>query len=310
MKRLLTSLLFGQSLRHRPVAINPLDQQPVRAVAIADGAEHDITTRLFPISLNPLLLGIAAAEPAPHTEMTIRMEDRSSSEVVGELHAKKQKFMNFHNRITLFRPTSASVRCIPARVLAWRYALAWQQARRNLRDPHAFHMSFADLVALNVFYMMPRPVYLISVIHEDSSNIFPMDLVGPLGDDRFVLALRLTSPAVELMLKSGRFVAAGAPAAMKPEIYQLGAHHKKRSVDWDALPVSLAPSPNFAIPTLSNALGIRELKVVHSEPQGSHMVFVTSVANQTTAPNEPQLCHVSDMYARWRALQERPFVDA
>ncbi len=214
------------------------------------------------------------------------------------------------SRITLLRPTCKFVRCVPAPLLAWRYALAWKQARRNLRDPHAFHMSFADLLALNVFYMMPRPVYLISVVHEHASNIFPMDLVGPLGADRFLLALRLTSPSVELMRNSGQFVAAGAPAAMKPAIYELGAHHKKRSVNWDALPFALDPSPGFGIPTLSNALGIRELEVVHSEPRGSHMVFVTSVANQTATRDEPQLCHVSDMYARWRALQGRPFVDA
>ena len=171
-------------------------------------------------------------------------------------------------------------------------------------------MSFADLKALNVFYMMPRPVYLISVVHGEASNVFPMDLVGPLGDDLFLLALRLTSPSVELIGKSGRVVAASAPAAMKEQVYHLGAHHKKRSIDWDALPFAVEPSPVFAMPTLSGPVGLRELEVLHSEPVGSHMLFVTSVANQIGEADEPQLSHVSDMYAHWRARHGRSFADA
>jgi flavin reductase (DIM6/NTAB) family NADH-FMN oxidoreductase RutF len=195
-------------------------------------------------------------------------------------------------------------------LLAWKYLLAWRQVLRNARDPNAFKMSFADLRALNVFYMMPRPVYLISTVHDDASNIFPMDLVGPLGDDKFLLALRRTSPSVELMRRSERMVAAGAPAALKAQVYELGAHHKKRSIDWGALPFAIEPSAEFQIPTLGGALGVRELQVIATEPVGSHMVFVTSVATQSFAGDTPQLCHVSDMYARWRQQQGWAFADA
>ena len=310
MKRLILSVLLGQSIRHRPVALRRLEQQPVRAIATIDGGGRDITAMLFPISLNPLLLGIAPAVAIPD-QPTIGFEDRQSSRLLGLLRAPNVGSIDHpRGKIAVLRPTHASVRCIPAPLLAWRYALAWRQAQRNLKDAHAFHMSFADLKALNVFYMMPRPVFLISVVHEDASNIFPMDLVGPLGGDLFLLALRLTSPSVELIRKSGRIVAAGAPAAMKEQVYRLGAHHKERSIDWDSLPFAVEPSPAFGIPTFSGPLGLRELEVLQSEPIGSHMLFVTSVANRIGAADEPQLCHVSDMYAHWRARHGRRFVDA
>lgn len=310
MRRLIASVLFGQSLRHRPVALAPSEQKPVAAMAALDGAERDISAMLFPIALSPLLLGLASAEDAP-AQLTIRMVDRASSQVLGSLDGIRAGAIDHPaGRITLLRPRHASVRCIRGALLGWRYALAWRQAQHNLKDPHAFHMSFADLRALNVFYMMPRPVYLISTVHADASNIFPMDLVGPLGEGMFLLALRLTSPSVELMRESGRIVAAGAPAAVKQAVYQLGNHHKKRSIDWDTLPVAVEPSPKFGIPTPSGPLGVRELEVIHSEPIGSHMLFVTTVAAQSSGADTPQLCHVSDMYAHWRAKHGRPFVDA
>jgi flavin reductase (DIM6/NTAB) family NADH-FMN oxidoreductase RutF len=308
MKKLLLPLLLGQSLRHRPIALRRGERHPVRAIASGQAWERDVTAQLFPMSLNPLILGLAGESTAPRS---IRMEDPASGKRLGTIvTAPHGQIDHPGGRLALLRPTICSVSCVPEHLLMWRYALAWRQARRSLRDPNAFHMSFADLRALNVFYMLPRPVYLISVVHEDASNIFPMDLVGPLGDDLFVLALRRTSPSVELMRQSGQIVAAGAPASMKREVYSLGIHHKRSSVDWNALPLSVQPSPLFGIPTPSQGLGVRELEIVHSEPIGSHMLFVTSVARKSGDVDEPQLAHVSDMYARWSARHGRPFDNA
>lgn len=312
MKRLISALLFGQSLRHCPVALRPSEQRPVRAIAVGGGAEQDVTANLFPMSLSPLILGLARDRHEAEPTATIRMEDIASCHVLGSIAVSAAGSIDHAGaRIELLRPTASSVRCMGPGSLAWKYLLAWRQARRNARNPHAFKMSFADLRALNVFYMMPRPVYLISTVHEDASNIFPMDLVGPLGGDGFLLALRQTSPAVELMRGSGRIVAAGAPAALKPAVYALGAHHAKRSIDWRALPFAAEPSPEFKIPTLRGALGLRELRVIATKPVDSHMVFVTSVATEAAAAADaPQLCHVSDMYAHWRAREGRPFTAA
>jgi flavin reductase (DIM6/NTAB) family NADH-FMN oxidoreductase RutF len=188
--------------------------------------------------------------------------------------------------------------------------LARRQARLTARRPGAVAMDFADLKALNVFYMMPRPVYLVTVIDEGGDNLFPMDLVGPLGDELFLLALRRTSPSIAPMREGRRIVLSGMPARLKEAVYRLGAHHKEAGIDWRALELATRPSPLFGWPVPADALDGRELEVLQSEAIGSHVLFVTRVAGQARFGDEPQLCHVSDMYARWRSAQCRPFADA
>jgi flavin reductase (DIM6/NTAB) family NADH-FMN oxidoreductase RutF len=311
MKRVLARLVAGQSLRHRAVALSPAEQRPVRAIATMRGVDTDVTARLFPTSLSPLLLGAArAAGDEPVGALELRMADAESGETLAHLAlAPAGLFEHPLGCLDLLRPTSWSVRCIGNADLAWRYLLAWRHARAQARVPNAFRMTLADLKALNVFYMMPRPVYLVSVAHERTSNLFPMDLVGPFDEDQFYLALRLTSPSVATMRASGRIVVSGVPASLAAAAYQLGTHHKKAAVDWEALPFTVEPSPRFGIPAPGNPLGQRELAIVHSEAVGSHMLFATRIAGERAPADAPQLCHVSDMYASWRDALRRPFAD-
>jgi len=212
--------------------------------------------------------------------------------------------------LDLFRPTGAAVSCVPWPYQAWRYVTAWRRVQTNARQPHAFHMDFADLKALNVLYILPRPVHLVTVVHGAKDNLFPMDLVGPLGDELFLLALRKTSPSIELMREGGKIVLSAMPARLKDAVYRLGAHHKTIAVDWTALEFATRPSPLFGWPVPVDALDVRELEVRQCEEIGSHVLFVTRVAGLSRGGDGPQLCHVSDMYARWRAAQGRPFADA
>jgi flavin reductase (DIM6/NTAB) family NADH-FMN oxidoreductase RutF len=315
MKRIVGALVIGQSLRHRPVSLHPDEQRPVRAGLRTGRGSRDVTPSLFPVSLDPLLLGLWSAEgdapdPAIGTAAGLRLHDAASGTEVGSLRLRAERVLaGPGGGVLLLRPTRSAARCVPAADRAWRYLLAWRQARRNAKVPNAFQMTFADLRALNVFYMMPRPVFLVSVVHGDASNIFPMDLVGPVGDDTFLLALRRTSPAIELMRASGRIVVSSIPAAFKAHAYQLGVHHKAKSIDWSRLPFAVEPSPVFGTPVPAEAFRVRELEVRQSVEVGSHVFFFTRVAGDLRRADAPQLCHVSEMYARWRAAQNRPFVD-
>ena len=312
MIRLLRRIAGGESLRHRPVALRPAEQQPVRAFVRSTAGQRDVTAQLFPISLSPLLLGLARSTEAPPAgAVDIGFRDAVSGEWLGLLELVPAGQIMLDGRtLDLLHPTASRVSCASPATLLWRYGLAWRQNQLNARRPHSFRMSLPDLKALNLFYMMPRPVHLVSVLHKRAGNIFPMDLVGPLGDDLFLLALRLTSPSIEPICAGGRIVVSGAPAAMKEAAYQLGLHHKAPMVDWDGLPIQVAPSPLFGVPAPVAALGLRELEVRHFQPVGSHMLFVTSVAGFSHRREEAQFCHVSDMYARWRTAQGRPFTDA
>ena len=119
MKRLLASLLFGQSLRHRPVALRRGEQRPVRAVAITGAPERDVTSLLFPVSLNPLLIGLSTGSgDAPAGALTLRMEDVASSRLLGTIDASPAGSIEHRGiRIDLLQPTRSSVRCVPAPVV-------------------------------------------------------------------------------------------------------------------------------------------------------------------------------------------------
>ena len=186
-----------------------------------------------------------------------------------------------------------------------------EQARRNLRDPHAFHMSFADLLALNVFYMMPRPVYLISVVHEQSSNIFPMDLVGPLGGRPICARAAPDEPICRADAKQRTVRCRGRTGCNEAGDLSSSAPttRKGRSTG------TPSPFPSILHPALEfrrspTRLEFASWRSCIMSPGVRTWSSSTSVANQTAARDEPQLCHVSDMYARWRGLQGRPFVDA
>lgn len=311
MKQLLRELIYGEGLRHRPVGLRAADQRPVRAVQVTAAGERDVSRRVFPASLSPLVVGLARTADEPILEpCELRMVDASGEHLGSIRLAPAGRVEHADWIIDLARPTAASVRCVPRAYQAWRYATAWRHAQLTAKRRHAFYIDFPDLKALNVFYMMPRPVYLVSVVHEGCDNIFPMDLVGPLDDDRFLLALRKTSPSIELMRAGGRIVLSGMPARFKEVAYRLAAHHRKLSVDWGALELATRPSPLFGFPVPAEALGWRELQVHKSAVIGSHVFFVTTVAGYTGAGDEPQLCHVSDMYAGWRAANGRPLEDA
>jgi flavin reductase (DIM6/NTAB) family NADH-FMN oxidoreductase RutF len=147
--------------------------------------------------------------------------------------------------------------------------------------------------------MWPRRVFLVGVAHGERTNLFPMDLVGRVDPDHFLLALRATSPAIELMESSRVIAMSGAPADRLGAIYALGAHHRKPSVDTSALPFSVRRSPLHGLPMLTEGF-TRELTVRQVHRVGSHVLFVCRVdAEQGTTPR--QLGHVSEMYAEWLA---------
>jgi flavin reductase (DIM6/NTAB) family NADH-FMN oxidoreductase RutF len=309
VKRLLSLLVGGQSLRHDAIALRPQEQAPVRAIFRTANDERDVSSLIFPLSLSPLLLGLwrqAGEGNAQPGELV--MQDAATGIMVGNISLVPNGTVDVSGGcFDIMRPVQSSASCSPWFDRAWRYALAWRQAQRNAKRPHAFKMTLADLRALNIFYMMPRSVYLVSVSEPNGRNIFPMDLVGPLTGGRFVLALRRTSPSIEAMRSGGRIAVSGVPAESKDVAYALGAHHKDALVDWAALPIPLRRSSRFDIPIPAGALRVRELKVQKCEAVGSHMLFITSIVSDSQTSDEPQLCHMSDTYVRWASSRGHHF---
>jgi flavin reductase (DIM6/NTAB) family NADH-FMN oxidoreductase RutF len=313
LARLLRS---GRSLRHRPIALPVGEDPPVRVTLLAGKERVDVTSTITPLSLTPLHLGVHRDGPAAlpldaGARGRLEIHDTASGALLGSLRVRAGEVLaSGRAHVLPLRPGAPAIHCIAAPERAWRYLLAWRQVRSSRGRPGHFEMSFADLLALNVFYVLPRPVYLVSVVHGQAGNIFPMDLVRPVGRDGFLLALRRSSPSVAMMVGSRRVAVSGVPAAEKAAAYDLGSRHREPSAGWDALPFGLEASALFSIPTPAFSLRTRELEIAGAMPVGSHMFFEARVVSDSPRGDAPQLAHVSDMYARWRERQGRPFVDA
>jgi flavin reductase (DIM6/NTAB) family NADH-FMN oxidoreductase RutF len=313
LARLLKS---GRSLRHAPIALSAAEPAPVKVLLRRPGTVSDVTEGIAPLSLIPFEIGIYLARPAaelvPAGESgSLEFIDRKTGRPVGWLDVVSDGILGGAlGDMVRLRPSRPEVLCAPGLDRRWKYLLAWRQVRSNAGRPGHLEMTYPDLLALNVFYMLPRPVYLVSVMHEERSNLFPMDLVRPVGGDGFLLALRKSSPSIELIRGSGRVVFSSVPAEQKEVAYRLGDQHRRDRVDWEALPFETTRSAGFSFPVPRFALRVRELEVLRSTELGSHVMFETRVAGDSGEAGGLQLAHVSDMYRAAREREGRPFVEA
>jgi len=158
-----------------------------------------------------------------------------------------------------------------------------------------------------IFYICPRPVVLVSVDDGSHSNLFPMDLIGPVSADRFTLALRSTSPSIPTMKSARRVSISDVPARDYATAYKLGVHHKNVKVEWDRLPFEVRRSREFSLPYPSIALRVRELQILDFDTIGSHTFFVTRVSSEDSAEEAAQFFHTSGIYQHFRSCNGRPF---
>ena len=59
-----------------------------------------------------------------------------------------------------------------------------------------------------VFFICPRPVVIVSVVHGDEGNVFPMNLMGPIGNGRFAFSLNSTRHAAPITGRAGKLASA------------------------------------------------------------------------------------------------------
>lgn len=263
-----------------------------------------------PVSLRPLVLGVRLEADVdgpsrrcrPALDLYDAVEHRRplaciGLSAVGALTMSRGVLRLFRARLLHNRSSRPLVR--------WaRYALSWQHARRAAERGDRLRMSARDLRCLNAYYMVPRPVYLVSVEHAGRVNLFPMDLVGGVASGEFLLALRATSPAVELIEQSRRVAMSGAPASHLRAVYELGAHHHAAGIDVRALPFAVRSSPLFNLPVLAGTGLVREIAIRDARPVGSHVLFVGTIERESGRTRD-QLAHVSAMYAEWLARAGR-----
>lgn len=314
MRRLLSLLLGGRGLRHAPVVYANSAEFALRVVlqGLPTGPV-DVSRDHCPVSLRPLVLGVrlpaTSADPAaPARPMWLQICPAGAEEAapLARLALKPVGTLPLQQgALHLFEVERTRNRCVPPPTLWLRYLLAWQNARTAARRGDALCMSARDLRALNAYYTVARPVFLVGVGHEERVNLFPMDLVASLSSGEYLLALRATSPGVALMEASRRIAMSSAPAELLDAVYALGSQHRKPTLDLSQLTVPISRSPLFGLPALEQAGLVRELSVERVERIGSHVLFITRIEQETGLAHR-QLAHMSGMYVEWLQRHQRP----
>lgn len=209
--------------------------------------------------------------------------------------------------IALFRTSHARTDCVGIVERWWRYLLAWRSARRH-KSSAGLQMRPADLRALDVYYQRPRPVWLVTVPHETGFNLFPMDLVETLeGPDRLFLCLRTTSPSVPFMRHGCAVALSAVPAALKPAVYALGAHHREAYSAGAPLPLPTTRSPLLGLDVPAAAFLVTEWTIAEATEIGSHTCFVADRVGETVCGVGEQLAHVSALFAEYARVSGAAF---
>jgi flavin reductase (DIM6/NTAB) family NADH-FMN oxidoreductase RutF len=289
-------------------------EPPQQAISVSldwSGHSIDATANHTIASLKPLVVAIGVSDLAARpSKATLVYRDRQTGKEIGHIaltHATDRSVAG--TPIGIFGVDGANHRCLGWPQRSWN---AWLQARamRRNKDPHNFQMAPKAVRQLMTFYICPRPVVLVSVSGASHSNIFPMDLIGPLAKSCFTFALRNTSVSVPAMVEARRFAISGIGAEHKDAVYKLGEHHKRAFADWDALLFPMTPTEMFGIPAVASALRIRELVVQHSEEIGSHTFFVCRVVSERELSRGRQLHHTAGFHQEFRRRRGVPFAMA
>lgn len=120
------------------------------------------------------------------------------------------------------------------------------------------------------------------------------------------MALRNTSPAVELMKTSGEIALGKVPIKHAEIAYRLGVHHKREAIDPEALPFETVPSPKCGLTMMRDVLEVREVRVIAHHEVGSHTLFVTTAEHRQEIRPGRQMFHVQGLYQDYLERHGRP----
>lgn len=272
-------------------------QSAVEARLRGPNIDQDVTFASVLVSLRPLTLAVSIASDGhgPNAPLSLLFrERRPGAPWLGRIRLRSSGELSLpQGHMSLFRAVGYENRCLP-RTQLWRFYLKrWWHRQRQSEN---FRMRTADLHSEYIFYICPRPVVLVTTVHESGSNLFPMDLMGPTSGGDFLLALRSTSPAIRLMSGSRRLALSSMPLSELANVYALGKHHRLERIDWESLPFATRPSARFGLPVPCPAQVVCEVEVERIHVVGSHTVFVTAPVHTEQCGAAGRIFHISGLY--------------
>ena len=314
VRKALKSLVFGSASFPQQCSISLRDPQSEISVWLHGlGPPRDVTQNNVIASARPLTIAIGferSPNPAETsgTPLSLQFRERDGEQrLLGLIRLRlKETIAIGLDQVGFFETLGCKNYCVPRARLWARYAQYGYQRWRSRTHPGSnVPMVGHEVHSVFVFYICPRPVVLVSVIDGNLTNMFPMDLIGPVGTRHFSLALHSTSTAVPLMERSRRIALSSVPIEQTSVAYQLGRNHNKLSVEADDIPFATTKSAAFGLPVPCFSLRVREMHIDSVQTVGSHRVFLARTVEDCHLAEGLQLFFVHGFYQAWRC-RHRP----
>jgi flavin reductase (DIM6/NTAB) family NADH-FMN oxidoreductase RutF len=284
-------------------------RQPQAEVAVyleGLGAQLDVTDRHAIACCAPLVIAIAlkgAGSRATNKSAGISLkfcERAAPNRILGVIRlATKTAISHDGSDIVLFNVLGSMNFCLP-RPRLWAHYLP--QAFSNWRQFKSFDvkMTSREIRASQVAFIRPHPLMLGSLNGEAGGNIFPMNLLGELGDGYIAFALKASRRPAHLVERCGCLALSSVPMPLCSIAFQLAINHTRESIDWSRLQFAVNVSRELKIPVPASAPRVRELKVEQVEKIGSHSFFVARILSDEARFDEPQVHIIHGFYQHWR----------
>lgn len=316
VRKALERLAFGSARFPQQCAVGLRDPQPEVSVWLHGmGPPRDVTSCNVMAAARPLTIGVGLTDPYDvgaimHIRPALKFCQRGEqNQVLGEIGLSLKEVIPAGGaQLYMFEFLHSKNYCLPKGRLWLRYLqYAFRQWRRSVSGSTVpnFKMVTRELHGVFVFYICPRPIVLVSVVDDRLTNIFPMDLIGPIGD-YFSLALHSTSTAVRLMERSRRIALSSVPVHQAAMAIELGKNHNKPSLDCNHVPFTLTMSPLFGLPAPEFALRVREMQIETVRTVGSHKLFLASTVSDQQRGDGLQLFFIHGFYQTWRVQHRYP----
>lgn len=297
--------VFGDTLIPQEFTIALAEPQTEIAVWLHGLAEPiDVTRRITTACCAPLTIGVSLDDgqwPTDRRKVRVSFCERGGAKrTLGEIHLAPKRIIPLDgSELILFRVLGSTNYCLPKPRL-WAHFL--DQAYSNWRNLQSFDvkMTALELRAAIVTFIRPHPLGLVSLSGEAGGNIFPMNLMGELGNGYFGFALKDSRRAAHLIEGTRRIALSSVPMPLCSLAFQYAAHHTKDAIDWEQIPFALKPSKEFGIPAPLSAPRVRELLVEQVHRIGSHTLFIARVISDEKFSDELQVHVIHGFYQHWR----------
>ena len=318
LRKTLRSAILGDSDLPQQCAVGLRDpQMEVRVELHGLSTPRDVTRRHMIACASPFTIGIGldaqlSMEVADASNLSLKFFEREGDQrLLASIELRLTSSVPAGaQELFLFEVGSVQNHCLPKPRLWAHYLflayLRWRGSRT--RKPGEIPMVARGIHAGIVCFICPRPVVLVSVPAGDAGdagNMFPMNLMGPVGDGWFAFSLNTTRQASPLVQRAGRVALSDLPFEQSDRARELRGNHKRESIRWKDLQFPTRTSAAFGIPVPDFALRVREMEIETVRRLGSHTVFVARIVHEERCSDGLQFFMIHGIYQAWR-LRQRP----